>query len=202
MGRFQYLVLLYSLAIVGCTHHVYVDQLDVDYPNLMVSQKVEMPLIFVLEPDELPDRLIMQVGTFEEVDIRHVHGFVDFHLVDAFSTYFETIDVIEGDDPRPADPYIEAHVKLDRLAQRQGRSEMTWSFALRVSDEDEYTLSFAGTARGGRGRSPGGESLTAAFSSMFSDAVAGVLETYVDKEVHQALRERQRSGPRLPHIHR
>jgi hypothetical protein len=68
--------------------------------------------------------------------------------------YFSHVEVVTSPQALPATPHVVADVKIDDLrlndlvrgALTHTLVEMTWGFALRPSQQDDYAYSFAGTA--------------------------------------------------------
>lgn len=206
--------LLLVVLISGCAsvnvgksmHPVHVDELDVQIPELMVSSKVETPLVVVLDPEVVLDRKTVEHHAIKPIEVHNIRAFVRDHLPTAMSDYFQDIDVVGPDDVDAHRDAIIGHVRVSDVdvhvdsattgyhtaARILGTA--TWSFALEIPGQEDFIFSYAGEARGNYAMSHVSET-GAMYESTFSDALAEMLETYVHDEIHSRLRSWENDRP-------
>ena len=130
-------------------------------PSLLAAQKQASPLYIVLDPAKVPTSWDISTGacetgspgceTFKVLDVQ---TFVERDLQRAMKNYYNDVVVVGPSEGMPNTPHFVADVKIDRIGLREvsaGRMtysiiEMSWAFAMRPSDQNEYTYSFAGVA--------------------------------------------------------
>ena len=187
-----------NISLTQNMHPVYVDELDVNPPGLMVSETVETPLVLVLDPDSISDRKRVTNQAMKPIDVHNIHSFVAEHLRPALTDYFDTVEVVGPDESIDHENYIVGHVRLDTLdvfvdsatdgyqTATRFLGKLTWSFALEPSGTESFLFSYAGTTRGTY--APGHVSETSQmYASTFTAALAEMLESYIEKEVQQEL---------------
>jgi hypothetical protein len=130
-------------------------------PSLMVARKIQRPLYIVLDASRVKDTWSLETASCatgaagcEHFKLMDFHEFVRRDLQSAMTNYFSRVEVVDSPQALPKTPYVVADVKIDAIrlnAQVRGSLtyqliEMTWGFALRGSDQQEYAYSFAGTS--------------------------------------------------------
>ncbi len=130
-------------------------------PSLMVARKIPRPLYIVLDATKVKDTWPMETAACatgsagcEHFKLMDMQQFVRRDLVAAMQNYFSRVEVVESPEALPKTPHVVADVKIDDIrlnALVRGPLtyqliEMTWGFALRGSDQQDYAYSFAGTA--------------------------------------------------------
>ena len=130
-------------------------------PSLMVAHKIQRPLYIVLDTSKVKDSWPLETAACatgasgcERFNLTELQEFVRRDLRAAMANYFSRVEVVESPQALPATPHVVADVKVDDIrlnALVRGYLtyqliEMTWGFALRGSDQQEYAYSFAGTA--------------------------------------------------------
>lgn len=130
-------------------------------PSLMVARKIERPLYLVLDAAKVKDTWGLETAPCatggrgcERFNLMDVQQFVRRDLRTAMESYFSRVEVVESTQALPSTPHVVGDVKLDdirlnglvRGAFTYQLIEMTWGFALRGSDQQDYAYSFAGTA--------------------------------------------------------
>ena len=130
-------------------------------PSLMVARKIPKPLYIVLDatkvkntwPIETAPCAVGDTGC-ERFKLMDFHEFVRRDLRRSMENYFTRVEVVDSVQAIPQTPHVVGDVKIDdvrlhalvRGALTYQLIEMTWGFALRGSDQQEYSYSFAGTA--------------------------------------------------------
>jgi hypothetical protein len=120
-------------------------------PSLMVVHKIARPLYVMLDPARVRDTVEINAASGHFL-ITDVQGFVKRDLKEAMQAYFERVEVVPAGTAVPGDSFI-ADVKIDSLRTHDipmGMMtstvlELTWGFAIRRGDAQEYAFSFAGT---------------------------------------------------------
>jgi len=130
-------------------------------PSLMVAHKIQRPLYIVLDTSRVKDTWPLETAACatrsagcEHFNLFDFQEFVRRDLRAAMTNYFSRVEVVDASQPLPSTPHVVADVKVDNVhlnALVRGYLtyqliEMTWGFALRGSDQQEYAYSFAGTA--------------------------------------------------------
>jgi hypothetical protein len=130
-------------------------------PSLMVARKIQRPLYIVLDTSKLKDTWQLETaacatgaGGCEHFNLLDFQEFVRRDLRTAMTNYFSRVEVVDSAQALPNTPHVVADVKVDNIrlnALVRGSLtyqliEMTWGFALRGSDQQEYAYSFAGTS--------------------------------------------------------
>ena len=130
-------------------------------PSLMVAHKISRPLYIVLDASRVKDTWPLETAACatgasgcEHFKLMDFQEFVRRDLKATMANYFSSVEVVDSAAALPKTPHVVADVKVDNVhlnALVRGYLtyqliEMTWGFALRGSDQQEYAYSFAGTA--------------------------------------------------------
>ena len=130
-------------------------------PSLMVARKIERPLYIVLDATRVKNTWTLETAPCatgsmgcERFNLMDVQQFVLRDLRATLENYFSRVEVVESAQALPHTPHVVGDVKIDdirlnglvRGALTYEIIEMTWGFALRGSDQQDYAYSFAGTA--------------------------------------------------------
>lgn len=168
--------------------------------NLMVAHKIDLPLYIVLDPSKVKNTWDMQTDACatqapgcEHFKLMDFQLFVRRDLRNAMKNYFTRVEVVGSKDALPKTPYVEGDVDinnvrlhaLDRGDLTYQIIEMTWQFALRRSDQQDYAYSFAGTATSGDSY----PTFEAGCAQLVDNAIPGMLKKWTEKGGMDALRE-------------
>lgn len=130
-------------------------------PSLLVAKKEAQPLYIVLDSAKVPESWDISTGACETgsagcetFKILDTQTFVQRDLQRAMKNYYNDVLVVGPSEILPETPHFVADVKVDKIALREVSAgqmtysiiEMSWAFALRPSDQDDYSYSFAGVA--------------------------------------------------------
>lgn len=171
-------------------------------PTLLVAKKIPRTLYIVLDPTRVPDDVDMSVShpLFKrEIHVGDFRLFVERDLKMALEPYFEKVVVVRTSAAIPDVPHIVADVKVDKVhtgAKQGGMSlylpqEITWSFALRPSEESNYLFSYAGTSANS-GQYP---SFIEGLAEMIEVAITGMLKKWTEDDGIEKLRNYQAPQP-------
>lgn len=160
-------------------------------PSLLVAKKIQRPLYLVLDPARVKDAWEMK-GDGGKFMLEEFQAFVRRDLKNAMQAYFERVEVVKAGDAIPPGPHVIGDVKVDKVALHDlttGRLtytaiEMTWSFALRPSESQEYAFSFGGTATS----SDSYPTFEVGCAQMVESAIGGMLSKWTDKGGMDAIR--------------
>lgn len=196
-----YICIYIAILTLGCSaiswQAVQVDELDVDPPQLLVANKVQTPLLIVLDPDQVPENYTVTATNGQPLEIYNLQAFVTHHLQRTLTDYFHTVEVISPDDPRPSTPHILAIVRVTDIGMiARGDTvfgQMTWSFGLMPSGHDDFLFSYAGSAQGNSGTRHV-QHTQAMYASTFTAAIGSMLQYYSEREVQQILRQAERES--------
>jgi hypothetical protein len=152
--------------------------------SLLVAKKIPRTLYLVLDPARVKDSWEMH-GDGGHFALKEFQAFVRRDLKDAMQTYFERVEVVKAGDPIPAGPHVIGDVKVDKVALHDlntGRLtytaiEMTWSFAMRPSESQDYAFSFGGTATS----SESYPTFEVGCAQMIESAIGGMLTKWTEK---------------------
>jgi len=167
---------------------VNVDALAPSPPTLMIATKLQTPLYIVLDPARVkPAYEVERIGT-----ISNMGTFVSRDLKQAMSEYFATVHVVASAAEIQAEDYVIADVKVDGFKKGTASNgvesysvwQMTWNFALRPSDHEDYLFSFAGISQS----DPVVGSWNEAVSGILERALAGLLAKWAEAETFEDLR--------------
>jgi hypothetical protein len=129
--------------------------------SLMVAKKVARPLYIVLDSARVKSEFELETAgcavarpDCERFKLMDVQSFVTRDLKSTMETYFTSVEIVPSAAAIPAAPHVVADVKIDDIRLNglvrgpltYSLIEMTWGFALRPSEQTEYSYSFAGTA--------------------------------------------------------
>lgn len=171
-------------------------------PNLMVARKIERPLYIMLDATRVKDTWAMETsacatgsGGCERFDLLDVHLFVRRDLKVAMENYFSRVVVVESREALPNTPHVVADVKIDDLrlntlvrgALGFTLIEMTWGFAMRRSEQEDYVYSFAGTAASNDSY----PTFEAGCATLIENAIPAMLKKWVEEGGVEALRDAQ-----------
>lgn len=108
------------------------------------------------------------------------------------------VEDVHVDDPLPTHDHITGHILVSELGAHSSAATsgcvtaasfyglLNWSFALRPANHDDFIFSYAGSSQGTHPLTHVSET-PQMYATTFAAALADMLESYVDKEVHQAL---------------
>lgn len=131
-------------------------------PSLMVARKIERPLYIVLDAARVKNTWALQTAACatnsfgcERFNLLEAQLYVRRDLKAAMENYFTRVEVVDSANGLPATPHVVADVKIDDIRLnglvRGGMTyqmiEMTWGFAMRASEQADYSYSFAGTSQ-------------------------------------------------------
>lgn len=169
--------------------------------SLMVAQKIKRPLYIVLDANKVKDTWPLEtapcaVGGMgcEHFKLMDMQEFVRRDLRAAMSNYFEKVEVVDSPAALPQTPHVVADVKIDDVrldALVRGPLtyeliEMTWGFALRRSEQQEYAYSFAGTAASNDSY----PTFEAGCAQLVENAIPAMLKKWAEDGGIEALRDK------------
>ena len=168
--------------------------------SLMIARKIERPLFIVLDPNRVKDSWTMETRTCatggegcERFQLMDVHTFVRRDLKAAMENYFSRVEIVESPAALPGTPHVVADVKIDKIRLndlvRGGFTytliEMTWGFAMRRSEQQDYAYSFAGTAVSNDSY----PTFEAGCATLIENAIPGMLKKWTEEGGVEALRD-------------
>jgi len=144
----------------------------------MVAKKLDVPLYIVLDPA----RVKAEYAVPRIDKLLNMQAFVTRDLVTLMKEHFSEVKVVSSAGQAPKDRAVIADVKVDEFKQESvtlaGNGYtvlvMTWSFALRPSDSEDYLFSFAGIAKS----RPNEPSWSAAVTDLLENALTGLLDEW------------------------
>jgi hypothetical protein len=169
-------------------------------PSLMVARKIQRPLYIVLDAGKLKDTWPLETASCatgatgcEHFNLMDFQEFVRRDLRSAMSNYFSRVEVVDSSQALPNTPHVVADVKVDNVrlnALVRGYLtyqliEMTWGFALRGSDQQEYAYSFAGTSTSNDSY----PTFEAGCAQLVENAIPAMLKKWTESGGIEALRD-------------
>jgi hypothetical protein len=169
-------------------------------PSLMIARKIERPLYIVLDANRAKDVWTLETSPCatgsqgcERFKLMDVHTFVRRDLKAAMENYFSRVEVVESQVALPSTPHVVADVKIDKIRLnglvRGGFTytviEMTWGFAMRRSEQEDYAYSFAGTAVSNDSY----PTFEAGCATLIENAIPGMLKKWTEEGGVEALRD-------------
>jgi hypothetical protein len=167
---------------------------EVRPPALMVAQKVQRPLVILLQDDKLPPELEIRNLKNMRQKVISLQLFATRDIKQVFAQYFKTVMVVRPADKRPTGPHIVADVRVDSIGMTGGaydrRIVMSWAFALRPSEAMAYLYSYAGESTVLNTGGP-----KDALERLLGQALMGLMKGYTDKEIQKKLLMLPTSSP-------
>ncbi len=172
-------------------------------PSLMVARKIQRPLYIVLDANKVKDTWPIETAACathsmgcEHFNLMDVQQFVRRDLSAAMQNYFSRVEVVTSEGELPKTPHVVADVKIDDIrlnALVRGPLtyqliEMTWGFAMRGSDQQEYAYSFAGTASSNDSY----PTFEAGCAQLVENAIPAMLKKWTEGGGIEALRDAKR----------
>jgi hypothetical protein len=169
-------------------------------PSLMVARKIQRPLYIVLDASKVKDTWPIATAACatggmgcEHFNLFDVQQFVRRDLQSAMQNYFSRVDVVTSEAELPKTPHVVADVKIDdirldalvRGALTYQLIEMTWGFAMRGSDQQEYAYSFAGTSSSNDSY----PTFEAGCAQLVENAIPAMLKKWTESGGIEALRD-------------
>jgi hypothetical protein len=169
-------------------------------PSLMVARKINRPLFIVVDASKVKDTwtlatapCAMGAANCEHFKLMDFQEFVRRDLRAAMTNYFSRVEVIDAGQPLPTTPHVVADVKVDDVRLNAlvrgyltyNLIEMTWGFALRGSDQQEYAYSFAGTATSNDSY----PTFEAGCAQLVENAIPAMLKKWTENGGIEALRD-------------
>jgi hypothetical protein len=152
----------YGRSVYGTVGGYSMNNVHATPPSLMVAHKIERPLYIVLDPNKVKDTWSLATAPCEKGNgpgcerfkLMDFHQFIRRDLRAAMTGYFSRVEVVDSAPTLPGTPHVVADIKVDQIrlnalvrgALTYELIEMTWAFAMRASDQNDYAYSFAGTA--------------------------------------------------------
>ncbi len=168
--------------------------------SLLVAKKIPRPLYIVLDPARVKDTFTLETrgcatpgGACERFKLMDTQQFVRRDLKAAMESYFSRVEVVASAQALPKEPHVVADVKIDdirleslvRGAFTYVLIQMNWGFALRPSDQTEYTYSFAGTSTSNDSY----PTFEAGCAQLVENAIPAMLKEWTEKGGMAKLRE-------------
>ncbi len=190
----------YSRSVYGTAGGYSMRNVHPTPPSLMVARKIQRPLYIVLDASKVKDTWPLETAScatgtagcerFKLIDFQE---FVRRDLRSAMMNYFERVEVVDSAQALPPTPHVVADVKVDAIrlnALVRGYLtyqliEMTWGFALRGSDQQEYAYSFAGTAASNDSY----PTFEAGCAQLVENAIPAMLKKWTENGGIEALRD-------------
>ena len=169
-------------------------------PSLMVARKIPRPLYIVLDATKVKDTWPIETAACatrsmgcERFNLMDVQEFVRRDLSAAMQNYFSRVEVVTSEEALPKTPHVVADVKIDDIrlnALVRGELtyqiiEMTWGFAMRGSDQQEYAYSFAGTSASNDSY----PTFEAGCAQLVENAIPAMLKKWTENGGIEALRD-------------
>lgn len=169
-------------------------------PSLMVARKIQRPLYIVLDATKVKDTWPIETAACatrsmgcEHFNLMDVQEFVRRDLSAAMQNYFSRVEVVTSQEALPKTPHVVADVKIDDIrlnALVRGQLtyqiiEMTWGFAMRGSDQQEYAYSFAGTSASNDSY----PTFEAGCAQLVENAIPAMLKKWTENGGIEALRD-------------
>ncbi len=169
-------------------------------PNLMIARKIERPLFLVLDANRIRNTWPLETSACatdskgcERFELQDVHTFVRRDLKSTMENYFSRVEVVESSSGLPSTPHIVADVKIDNIrlndlirgSMTHTLIEMTWGFAMRRGEQQDYVYSFAGTAASNDSY----PTFEAGCATLIENAIPAMLKKWTDDGGLDKLRE-------------
>lgn len=168
----------------------------------MVGTKVQTPLYLVVVPAEFPDTYHVtghRIGPFtiEDAELTDVRTFATRDLRQALGHYFATVTVVDDPAKLPPSRHVMARVQLRKIeierrthAGPKGEENdlwgaVEWGFGLKMSDEPEFSYTFADRSPSAMAWQSG--SKESIFASALQEALRRMLADYAKTASHQKL---------------
>lgn len=159
--------------------------------SLMVARKIDRTLYIILDPARVPDTWTLENNACANdlpgcsyTDLTGFQSFVSRDLRIAMANYFSRVLVVAPSFERPSAPYAVAEVKVDNVVFRSmsrtynlGHIEMTWAFALRLSEDEDFAYSYAGGATS----SDMFETFEIGYAQLVENAIPVMLKEWTEK---------------------
>lgn len=176
-----------SLA-TACGGAVDVKALNPKPPTLMVAKKLDTPLYIVLDPARV--KAEYAAPRFDK--LLNMQTFVTRDLAKVMGEYFSEVKIVSTASEVPKGQSVIADVKVDEFKQesviKSGTGYtvlvMTWSFALRPTESEDYLFSFAGIAKS----QPNHKSWDDAVTHLLENALTGLLDEWAASGALNALK--------------
>lgn len=174
--------------VTSCASAVDVKALNPKPPTIMVAKKLDVPLYIVLDPARVkPEYAAPRIDK-----LVNMQSFVTRDLTRVMGEYFSEVKVVASANEAPKERSVIADVKVDEFKQDSvvlsgtGYTVliMTWSFALRTSDSEDYLFSFAGVAKS----QPNQKSWDDAVTNLLENALTGLLDEWASAGVLNTLK--------------
>lgn len=172
----------------GCGGPVDVNALNPKPPTIMVAKKLDVPLYIVLDPA----RVKAEYAAPRVDKLLNMQAFVTRDLSKLMSEYFSEVKIVPSAGQAPKAGAVIADVKVDEfkgedvILSGNGYTVlvMTWSFAVRRSEAEDYLFSFAGVAKS----KPNEPSWNTAVTDLLENALTGLLDEWSKAGVTNSLK--------------
>jgi hypothetical protein len=161
-------------------------------PSLLVATKIERPLYIVVTDERVKD--VWDVDRMNvKVRVTDFQLFVTRDLKKALEPYFVRVETVSSATLIPAEPHIVADVKVTRIKSTPQQVgiltylplEMTWSFAIRPSELQDYAFSYAGENMS----TPTFKDMNEGLGQLVEGAITGMLSKWTEKNGISELRQ-------------
>jgi hypothetical protein len=197
-GNAGWRVFLASAAVgllTSCASAVDVQALNPKPPTIMVAKKMDVPLYIVLDPARVkPEYAAPRIDK-----LLNMQSFVTRDLTRVMGEYFSEVKVVASANEAPKGRTVIADVKVDEFKSESvilsgtGYTVlvMTWSFAVRPSESEDYLFSFAGIAKS----HPNQKSWDGAVTNLLENALTGLLDEWASAGAANALKAWSTAAP-------
>ena len=179
----------FALGLACCAGPVDVKTLSPKPPTIMVAKKLEVPLYIVLDPTRVkPEYAAPRIEK-----LKNMQSFVTRDLTRVMGEYFSEVKIVSSASEAPKERAVIADVKVDEFKSETAILSgngytvlvMTWSFAIRTSDSEDYLFSFAGIAKS----EPNQKSFDDAVTNLIENALTGLLDKWASTGTLNTLKE-------------
>jgi len=170
-------------------------------PSLQVAKPIAATLYIVLDPAKVKQAYHVSSARRKlSLDISEFDLFVSRDLKNAMAPNFEHVEVVAPGAAFTA-KYVVADVKVDNVEMKDEAIEgavsvistrlvLTWAFAVRPAEADDYLFSFAGSAAS-TDTANGPEDFV---RQVVESAISGLLQKWGEGDVHSKLLEWSHNG--------
>jgi hypothetical protein len=170
--------------------------------SLLVARKIQRPLYIVLDATRVKNTWRLDTAACatrgfgcEHFNLLDVQQFVRRDLKAAMESYFSRVEIVDSAQALPRTPHVVGDVKIDDMKLNslvRGSLtfvliEMSWGFALRASDHQDYDYSFAGTAQSNDSY----PTFEAGCAQLVENAIPAMLKKWTESGGIDALRDRK-----------
>ncbi len=189
------LLLAATLGIsTSCSQMVNLDHVQIAQPAVQTPPAISVPLYIVHDVNKVPPALLATGEGARDVEVHGLQTFLTRDVKASLQRLFTHVDIIPpGTTLQGIFLWLDVQIhwiRLERMPDGNVRPLMNWSMAMYAAGKTAYVWQKNSIARGPAGPA---SNMNAAISTMFTEALGKMQESYSRQDVYSRLQRLEQS---------